>query len=73
MFFMYVALGLLSRAVPQVQIFFVSSPATVALGLLVFALSLPAFISLIHDHFNHLFDQLPLMLKHLISGAQVTL
>jgi len=50
--FTYVALGLLSRAVPQIQIFFVSFPLTIGLGLLAFALALPAFLSLTHTGFR---------------------
>lgn len=54
MLFLNVALGLVSRAVPQVQVFFVSFPLTVGLGLLAFALSLPAFAVLIKDGFTGL-------------------
>lgn len=52
LFFVYVALGLVSRAVPQIQVFFVSFPLTVGLGLLTFALALPAYMSLVHDGFS---------------------
>ena len=51
LFFLYVALGLLSRAVPQIQVFFVSFPLTVALGFFVFALALPAVIFLLREGF----------------------
>jgi len=51
LFFLYVALGLLSRAVPQIQVFFVSFPLTVAMGLLVFALAIPAIVSLMRNSF----------------------
>jgi len=51
LFFLYVALGLLARAVPQIQVFFVSFPLTVALGFLVFALSVPAIVFLMRDGF----------------------
>lgn len=64
----YAALGLLSRAVPQIQIFFVSFPLTISLGLIVFALSLPAFISLIADHFRSFATQIPLFLRALAGG-----
>lgn len=61
----YAALGLLSRAVPQIQIFFVSFPLTISLGLIVFALSLPAFIALIADTFRGYTQQIPLFLRAL--------
>jgi len=64
----YVALGLLSRAVPQIQIFFVSFPLTISLGLLAFALSLPVFMSLLHDGFSGFALQIPMFL-HRLSGA----
>lgn len=59
LFFLYVALGLLSRAVPQIQVFFVSFPLTVGVGFLAFALALPGIVSLMHDSFNGLSEQLP--------------
>ncbi|MDX8392183.1 MAG: flagellar biosynthetic protein FliR [Mariprofundaceae bacterium] len=68
MMFAYAALGLLSRAVPQIQIFFVSFPLTIGLGLLVFALSLPAFMSLLLDAFHSYTDQIPRFLQQLASG-----
>lgn len=48
----YVALGLISRAVPQIQVFFVSYPLTVGLGLFLFALSLPPMMQLLQDLFG---------------------
>jgi len=64
----YAALGLLSRAVPQIQIFFVSFPLTISLGLIVFTLSLPAFISLIGDTFKGFAVQVPRFLQILAGG-----
>jgi len=68
LFFTYVALGLLSRAVPQIQIFFVSFPLTIGLGMLVFALSLPAFLALTHDGFSGLNHRIPQFL-HILAGG----
>jgi len=68
MLFAYTALGLLSRAVPQIQIFFVSFPLTIGLGLLVFSLSLPAFMALLHDAFQHYTGQIPTFLQQLAGG-----
>jgi len=63
--FVYIALGLLARAVPQIQVFFVSFPLTVGLGLLTFALGMPAMVYLMNDAFINLSGQLPLFLRHL--------
>jgi flagellar biosynthetic protein FliR len=63
--FVYVALGLISRAVPQIQVFFVSFPLTVGLGLLTFALGMPAFIYLMSNAFTSLSGQAPAFLRHL--------
>jgi flagellar biosynthetic protein FliR len=65
LFFLYVALGLLSRAVPQIQVFFVSFPLTVGVGFLAFAFALPSIVSLMHDSFTALPQQLPFLLKAL--------
>ena len=63
--FIYIALGLLARAVPQIQVFFVSFPLTVGLGLLTFALGMPAMIYLMGDAFVLLSNQVTLFLRHL--------
>ena len=65
LFFLYVALGLLSRAVPQIQVFFVSFPLTVAVGFLVLALAIPPFVSLMRDGFAGLGWQVPNLLRAL--------
>lgn len=66
--FLYVALGLLARAVPQIQVFFVSFPLTTGLGLLALGLGMPALISLMQESFTALGRQLPLFLRHLAGG-----
>jgi len=63
--FVYIALGLLARAVPQIQVFFVSFPLTVGLGLLTFALGMPAIVFLMGEAFTTLSGQVPLFLRHL--------
>ncbi len=63
--FVYIALGLLARAVPQIQVFFVSFPVTVGLGLLTLALGMPAVISLMGDAFGTLNTSLPLLLERI--------
>jgi len=66
--FIYIALGLLARSVPQIQVFFISFPLTVGAGLMAFALGMPAFIYLIHDAFISLSGNVPLFLRHLAGG-----
>lgn len=68
LFFLYVALGLLSRAVPQIQVFFVSFPLTVGIGFLAFALALPSIVSLMRDSFMGLSEQLPFLLRSLANA-----
>ncbi len=67
LFFVYVALGLVARAVPQIQVFFVSFPLSVGLGLWVLALAFPAMMALMHDGFTALGQSLPALLRA-ISG-----
>jgi len=67
-FFVYVALGLVSRAVPQIQVFFVSFPITIGVGFLVFALAFPTFIHMVEGAFMGLGHSLPMFL-HKLSGA----
>jgi len=67
LFFVYVALGLVSRAVPQIQVFFVSFPLSVGLGLLILSLSFPSIMSLMYDAFTRLGQDLPIFLRSLAS------
>ncbi len=46
------SLGLVSRAVPQVNIFFVGVPFTIALGLMLLTLSMPFYVSSLTDLFG---------------------
>jgi len=68
LFFVNVALGLTARAVPQIQVFFVSFPITLGVGLLTLSLSLPAVISLTNEAFASLGQQLPSMMRALAGG-----
>ncbi|MDX8390860.1 MAG: flagellar biosynthetic protein FliR [Mariprofundaceae bacterium] len=63
--FVYIALGLVSRAVPQIQVFFVSFPLTIGLGLLTLGLGMPGIIYLMSDAFTTLSGQVSLFLRHL--------
>ena len=68
LFFINVSLGLVSRAVPQIQVFFVSFPITLGMGLLALSLAFPAVISLTNDAFMSLGQALPSMMRALASG-----
>ena len=46
LFLMYVSLGIIARTVPQMNVFLVGFPVSIAIGLSVLALSLPFFASL---------------------------
>lgn len=61
----YIALGLLARAVPQIQVFFVSFPLNIGLGLLTFGLGMPGMIYLMNESFTTLSSQVLLFLRHL--------
>jgi len=63
--FVFIALGLVSRAVPQIQVFFVSFPLTIGLGLLTMALGMPGIIYLMNDSFITLSSQVHFFLRHL--------
>ncbi|MBI1819243.1 MAG: flagellar biosynthetic protein FliR, partial [Nitrospirae bacterium] len=49
-----VAMGILSRVVPQIQIFFLSFPLTIGLGLLILGASTSMIISLVSREFHNL-------------------
>lgn len=68
LFFLYVALGLLARAVPQIQVFFVSFPLTIAVGFAVFSLSMSAIVLLMQEGFGGLAQRVHEFLLNL-SGA----
>ncbi|ATX78596.1 flagellar biosynthetic protein FliR [Mariprofundus aestuarium] len=65
LFFLYVALGLVARAVPQIQVFFVSQPLGIGLGFLAFALALPGIVSLMYDSYSGISKSLPSLLQSL--------
>lgn len=64
----YVALGIIAKAVPQVQVLFLSFPLTIGLGLMVFTMSLPVFMFLTRHAFSDLYQQAPQFLR-LLSGT----
>jgi flagellar biosynthetic protein FliR len=51
----YVTMGLLGRLVPQIHLFVVGFPITIAMGLLLVALSLSMYLNLLDDMFEQMF------------------
>lgn len=51
----YVTMGLLGRLVPQIHLFVVGFPVTIAMGLLLVALSLSMYMNLLDDMFVQMF------------------
>jgi len=63
----YFALGLLSRAVPQMNVFMIGFPITISIGLLVFALSIPVFADIFKGAFAQWIEDMGLILKALVG------
>lgn len=57
-----VALAIIARAVPQVQVFFVGVPLTMTLGLVTFILSLPWMASYMIDRLGRVIDDMIIVL-----------
>ncbi len=53
----YFGIGILSRLMPQIQIFFVAMPANIALGLLLFMLLLGVMMMWFMEHFSQTISQ----------------
>lgn len=64
-----IALAVLSRAAPQINVFTVSFPLTISIGLLAIALTLPLIGSLIADWANDLLEQLSHWLVMLLPNG----
>ncbi len=62
-FFMNVALGITSRAVPQVNILMTSLPVNILLGLFVMVISLPLFVTNMHELLNGMIGRLFSIMK----------
>jgi len=61
--FTSVALGLIARTVPQVNIFIVGFPLKIAIGLIGLAFSLPIFVFLLKGIFNGIWTDISLLLR----------
>ena len=62
----YVALAIMSKAVPQIQVFFISFPLTLGAGIFVLGVSLPAIIILISQHYGGMGE---VILEFIQNGA----
>jgi len=58
----YVVMGILGRLVPQVQLFVVGFPLTIALSLVVMALSVHIYLAVLEGMFNGMFRNLGLLI-----------
>ncbi|MDY6880749.1 MAG: flagellar biosynthetic protein FliR [Desulfatiglans sp.] len=58
-----VALGLVARTVPQMNVFIVAFPLKIVVGLLFLALSLPYFLSFLKEIFNGIGSNIIMLLK----------
>lgn len=56
-----IALGLLARAIPQLNVFIVGFPLQIAVGLLGIGVTLPFFVSFLHDLFQGISKGLPFL------------
>ncbi len=63
-----VGLGLISRMMPQVQIFFIAQPIQLALGILILAIVMPAMHAVLDDQVSGLDDHLPIAWDTLSDG-----
>jgi len=63
LFLVNVGLGLISKAVPQIQVFFVSFPLTIGLGLIILMITLPAMLTLIINQFRYLNESMPELMR----------
>ncbi len=64
-FLIQTAFGLVSKSVPQINIFFISSIVTIFLGLGVFALSMPYLFTFVEENFARMNDQILHFLRSL--------
>lgn len=65
LFLAYATMGLLSRVVPQIHLFVVGFPFTIALALLMTALTISVYLSLLNGTFERMFDSVSVLVKGL--------
>jgi len=59
----YLIMGLVGRVVPQIQLFAVGFPVTIALGLFVVAISLDIYVDIVDGMFNQMFRDVSDMIR----------
>lgn len=59
----YATLGLLSRVVPQIHLFIVGFPLTIAVGLLLMALAVGVFLRAVDGMFDRMFHQVEALIR----------
>lgn len=67
LFVTVVALGMLNRAVPQMNVFVIGLPVQLGVGILILAIAIPLYVSFLTILFRTLFDDLLLVLR-LLGG-----
>jgi len=69
MFFTQIALGIVARTVPQINIFIVGFPLQIAVGLLFLGLCMPVFAFVLERMFSGLDGQIQLLMRTMIQPA----
>ncbi len=63
LFLAYLTMGVLGRAVPQIQLFVVGFPVTIALGLLMVALTMRVYVGLLDGMFAQMFRNVSVLIR----------
>ena len=61
----YMTLGLMGRVVPQIHLFVVGFPVTIAVGLLTVALMTRVYIGVLDGMFDRMFDNVKVFIRAL--------
>jgi flagellar biosynthetic protein FliR len=65
LFLAYVTMGLLGRLTPQIHLFVIGFPLTIAAGLLLVAFSLTVYLNLLNGTFQHMFRDVGTLIRGL--------
>ena len=65
----YVVLGILSRVVPQIHLFVVGFPMTIALSLVMVALFMPLYVGLVQGLFHSMFKDTETLIRMLANST----
>ncbi|MCD6309536.1 MAG: flagellar biosynthetic protein FliR [Candidatus Eremiobacteraeota bacterium] len=68
LFIVQVALGLLSRVAPQMNVFMLSFPLNIAIGVMLLTISLPIFAYALHGLFDHNYHDLIKAVQYMSPG-----